>query len=251
MKSLLIKTLSLTGALALYSHAIMGLGVQWAPSPGLEVKGSKGQITDTIAGKSASIELGKVTGLQGFGLKLWIDALPFVDIEATTNVQFGQYDVNLILPDNSKLALKYDLKMPLAPSKPMFARVVNDVSILYPFLKLPPVVTIAKIYVGAGLTYGLSTPLLDSTFARKALKNANLKSDANSADLSKALTEAIVKEGLKQGIGFHLIAGVRVKPPVIPLAVYANVKYHFIGAATPSLADGNSMTYELGGGLAF
>ncbi len=251
MKSVLIKTLTIVSGFAVYANAIAGFGVQWAPSPGLEVKSSKGSITDSVAGKSASIVVDKVSGLQGFGLKFWIDALPFVDIEASSNVQFGQYDVNLILPDNSSIPLKYDMNIPLAPSKPIFARIVNDVSIVYPFLKFPPVISIARLYVGGGLTYGLSTQVLDSSFARKALKDANLNSNSSQDQLSSALTKAITKEGLKQGIGFHLMAGVRVKPPVIPLAIFANIKYHFLGAATPSSADANSLTYELGGGLAF
>ena len=44
MKAAWIKTLALAVAAVGYSHAIFGIGGQWAPAPGLEVKGSEGVI---------------------------------------------------------------------------------------------------------------------------------------------------------------------------------------------------------------
>jgi hypothetical protein len=51
-------------------------------------------------------------------------------------------------------------------------------------------------------------------------------------------------------VGFHLEIGAKAKPPIIPIAVYANMKYHFL-STMPSAVDGNSLTMELGGALAF
>jgi hypothetical protein len=41
-----------------------------------------------------------------------------------------------------------------------------------------------------------------------------------------------------------------VKPPVIPIAAFADIKYHFL-STMPSAVDANSLTMELGAALAF
>jgi hypothetical protein len=248
MRNLFVKTLGLTAAAVMYSHAIFGIGGHWAPSPGTEVKQSR----DTIlsgSGNNFIISEGGVKGLNGFGLKIWIDALPFIDLEATSNIQYGAYDLSLIGPTGADSnAVKFDLGVPLVPDKPVFARIVSDVSVLYPFLKLPPVVSIVKVYAGAGISHVLSTQVLDSKFAAKALSGFN--GTESESEVASKLTKAIVKEGLSSGFGFHVMLGAKAKIPVIPIAAYANLKYHF-GGGLPDAVDASSMTFELGGGLAF
>ena len=253
MKTMFIKTMVLAASAVVYSHAIFGIGAQWAPAPGLEVKSDR----SAIAGSGANqifINQAKVSGLQGFGLKLWIDALPFVDIEAGSNVQLGYYDVSIVGPGaGDSTALKFDLKVPGVDGKPAFARIVSDVTVLYPFLKFPPVISIVKLYAGAGLSHVLATEVLNSSFGKKAIEKAT-NGDATKADspeeVSAILIDQIKKEGLKSGIGFHLEVGAKAKVPVIPIAVYADAKYHFL-STMPKAVDSNSLTYELGAALAF
>ncbi|MEO7424690.1 MAG: hypothetical protein ABI036_05845 [Fibrobacteria bacterium] len=250
MKHILIKSLALAATAVVNSHAIFGIGAQWAPALGLEVKSSNENIasdgTDSI-----SIKQGSVSGLNGFGVKLWIDALPFVDIEAGSNFQYGMYDVSLVEPDGTPHDLKFDLGVPVL-DKPGFARIMTDVTVLYPFLKLPPVVSIVKIYAGAGLTHVLATEILNAKFAKKAVADAKAKGTAvqTTDDISAVLVDAIKDEGLKSGVGFHLEVGAKAKAPIIPIAIFANFKYHFL-STMPSAVDGNSLTMELGGALAF
>lgn len=256
MNSVWTKTLALAAAAVMHSHAIFGIGGQWAPSPGLEVKGSTAEIAQFGSGASTdslSIKQGGVTGLNGFGVKFWIDILPFIDLEATSNVQWGMYDVTVVEPNGDETPLSFDLGVPTV-DKPGFARIMSDVSVLYPFLKLPPVVSLVKLYAGAGLTHVLATEVLNAGFAKKAVNAAIAKSGAGSVDspeeLQEVLTEAIKDEGLTSGMGFHLVLGAKAKPPIIPIAVFANLKYHFL-STMPSVVDGNSLTMELGGALAF
>ena len=61
---------------------------------------------------------------------------------------------------------------------------------------------------------------------------------------------AIKDEGLKSGMGFHLELGAKAKAPIIPIAVFVDFKYHFL-STMPSAVDGNSLTMEMGGALAF
>ena len=254
MRTLLIKTLALAACAAAYSHAIFGIGGQWAPAMGLEVKDSKG----TVAGSGANtiaIDQASVSGLNGFGLKLWIDALPFVDLEAGTNIQYGFYDVKIVGPGTTVTPLEFDLGVPTV-DKPAFARIMSDVSVLYPFLKLPPVVSLVKLYAGAGLTHVMATEVLNAGFAKKAVDKAVAKANGSTAgadspdEVAAILVDAIKDEGLTSGVGFHLMAGAKAKPPIIPLAVFANIKYHIL-SSMPSSVDGNSLTLELGGALAF
>jgi len=256
-----IRTMSLAASAVVYSHAIFGIGGQWAPSPGLEVKASSGTLISSGT-NVITLNQAKVSGLQGFGLKLWVDALPFIDIEAGSNVQFGYYDVNIISPNvttPSKMdttALAFDLNVPLVQGKPVFARIVNDVTILYPFLKFPPLVSIVKLYAGAGITQVIATSVLNKEFSDNALaKDAGSPAAVTSKNYTGAqvvdlLQKEIISEGLKSGIGFHLELGAKAKVPVIPIAIYADGKYHFLGSM-PSAVDANSLTFELGAALAF
>jgi hypothetical protein len=251
MKNMLIKALALAATTVVYSHAIFGIGAQWAPALGLEVKGSKQNIAST-GSDSISLNQGSVSGLNGFGVKLWIDALPFVDIEAGSNIQYGLYDVSVVEPNGTAHAVKFDLGVP-SVDKPGFARIMSDVSVLYPFLKLPPLVGIVKLYAGAGVTHVLATEVLNAAFAKKAVAKATA-TDASAADTPEKVTAIIVgaikDEGLKSGIGFHLEAGAKAKAPIIPIALFVDFKYHFL-SSMPSAVDGNSLTMELGGALAF
>ena len=249
MKASWIKSLALAAMAVGHSHAIFGIGGQWTPAPGLEIKGSSGTIGGT-AENPVILTQGNVDGLKGFGVKLWIDALPFIDLEAGSNIQWGMYDLKISQgADTAKV--NFDLGVPTV-DKPGFARIVSDVTVLYPFLKLPPVVGIAKLYAGAGLTHVLATEVLNQKFAQKAVDKAVAKGESAGSpdDVEKIIVDAIKDEGLNNGVGFHLEAGVKVKPPIIPIAVFADVKYHFLGAM-PSVVDANSMTMELGGALAF
>lgn len=254
MKAAWIKSLALAAVAVGYSHAIFGIGGQWAPAPGLEIKGSSGTLVGSGA-NAITLTQAKVSGLNGFGVKLWLDILPVIDIEAGSNVQWGLYDVTVAQGD-TKEKLSFDLGVPTV-DKPGFARIVSDVTVLYPFLKLPPLVpvSIVKLYAGAGLSHVIATEVLNQKFAAKAVAKAtNSGANPSAADspekVATILVDAIKDEGLKSGVGFHLEAGAKAKIPIIPIAVFADIKYHFL-SAMPSGVDANGMTFELGGALAF
>jgi hypothetical protein len=252
MKSHWIKVLLLTGALAAQSHAIFGLGMHWAPAPGFETSRATGSIMPVGSSDPSRIQLNTeaVSGLQGFGAKFWIDILPFVDLEATTNMQFGYYDAAFILPgDTTKL--EFDLGIPGLDGKPFFARIYGDAAVLYPFFKIP----LVKLYGGAGLSYGVATQTMTASFARDALAKAEAAGgfdadNANASQVQSVLVDAIKDEGMISGMGFFLQAGAKLKPPIIPIAVYADAKYRFAGYK-PSNVDGGDLSFEVGAAFAF
>lgn len=251
MRRLLASSVMVALGSVMPSHAIFGIGGHWAPAPTLSVKKGEGEIASRN-GQAITVSNGESDPLQGFGIKIWVDALPFIDIEAASNVQFGTYDVTLNVPGVGSTPVEFEHDVPFAPSSPAFVRIHNDISVLYPFLKFPPAISIAKIYGGAGMSYGLATEVLSADFAKKAMEKSDAPNPAtvSEADLAKYLGEAAVDEGLQMGVGFYLQVGAKVKPPIVPIAIYADAKYQFF-SMMPDAVDGPSVTLELGGALAF
>lgn len=230
------------------SFAIIGIGFHYGPNFGTELKATSENEVLSLAGESAelgSVNLGSVkyahgsfTNMQGFGLKLWVDLLPIIDVEATYNVQFGSYDAALSLYGSDgalikkqKIELEFD-GVPFGKASPKFVSMNGDLSITLPITSLP----IIRPYIGGGITYYISTPVLSDEFvgkfmgtAGRALLNAENMTAEEAKQLANELSDALTDEGLSTGIGGHVIAGLRFKLPIIPIAAYANYKYYFGG----------------------
>lgn len=253
MKSLWIKTLLLTGALALQSHAIIGFGAHYTPAPAMEIKSNTGTITPAGATNPITLDLKGSSGLQGLGVKLWIDALPFIDLEIASNLQFGYYDL-AVIQNGTPHEVNFDLGIPGLKDSPFYARSQTDVAVLYPVLKFPPGISILKLYAGGGLSYGAATQTLSAKFAKKALANASTSeydpATDGYAEATKVLVKAIEDEGMVSGIGAFVQAGAHAKLPIIPIAAYADAKYRFLGS-NPELVEGQDLSFELGLALAF
>jgi hypothetical protein len=264
MNSIWIKSLALsaalTTALALPAHAIIGFGAHIAPEFGTTVKKSDGFIMPSSSSDPDRIRLmtGSSSGMSGVGVKLWIDFLPLIDVEGTVNMQVGYYDMAFAVdtafvggPSYDTIQVDPDFSIPFAQAKPFYGRISGDVALLYPFFKIP----LLKVYAGGGLSYIAATPVLSSSFAKAALTKADAGGsfDAETADaddIREVLVDALKDEGMATGVGFFLQAGAKIKPPIIPLAVYANGKYAF-GGPSVSGVDNGGLTLELGGALAF
>ncbi len=247
--------------LAVQSFAIIGIGGHYAPSLGTKLKASKEKIkTFEVNGEKVGdvfYDQKGFSGMQGFGFKLWIDLLPFIDVEATYNIQWGSYNADLIINqgDTEKIQpLEIELSgVPFGKATPKYVAMNGDLSITYPITFIP----ILRPYVGGGLTYYLNTPILDKKFVSQFMKksgdlllnNENGLDPKKSADLATALAKEIAKEGLNKSIGGHLLVGMRAKLPVIPLAAYANAKY-YLGGDFHKDIDYGRFVFELGAAFA-
>ena len=262
------------GALALLaaaqSFAIFGLGGHYVMNTG-SLDASSGTVANLdVSSETANVVLDqkKVDGLGGFGVKLWVDALPFVDVEATGNMMWSRYSASLNFQDQTGAALpgmepvpielEFDGLPGLGKAKPVFAAISGDLSVTYPFDMIPFV----RPYIGGGISYIASTPVMDSAFTQKFLAGEGGKAllaattegasgqmdEAAAQEIGQKLGEALADEGLNTGIGAHAIVGVRVKPPIIPLAIYANSKYYFGGGYDSRFDSG--FVFEIGGGFA-
>ncbi|MFC1584017.1 hypothetical protein ACFL5V_00570 [Fibrobacterota bacterium] len=255
MKLLWIKSLLILAVLTAYSHAIFGIGAQYAPNFTAEIEASQDTVLyQNTTNSNIMLNQKSETGLIGFGGKFWIDFLPFIDIEASTNIQFKEYGAALEadLDGNGTIdtTIELEVEAPIVGKRtPPFVKVSSDLSIKYPFLKFPPAISILKLYVGAGITHVMSTVMLDTEFATKAVTGAGVTDPTDTQAISNAIVDAFKDEGLQSGIGGHALVGAKAKLPVIPIAVFVDGKIHFGGGLPDAVSNG--LTLEMGAALAF
>jgi len=255
------------------AFAIVGVGAHYVMNTG-SLDASSGTVKSVeILGETKPITLNqaKADGLKGIGFKAWIDFLPFVDIEGTLNVAATRYQTSLTIPKikgdpddpasltlgDTTINLSYSPDAPynmiFGEASPLFGVVNGDISVTYPF-DLP----IIRPYIGLGFSYFASIPIVNASFANKMLNDDLINALTNENDpisaakapeeIKKALIKTLEKESYTTGIGGHIIAGLRIKPPIIPVAIYANGKYYFGGNTNKQFSQG--FVLEAGGGFA-
>jgi len=259
------KILTFAAAFALFAStqafAIAGFGAHYVMNTG-SLKGSNGVAQDLGAFGSIKVEQESASTLKGLGFKLWIDILPFIDIEGTFNVAATRYKSFLLIPTptgEEKISLEYAPEAPynmvFSKASPIFGVANGDLSITYPFEL--PVIPI-RPYIGAGFSYFASIPIVNASFTKKmldsspelveALTGAQDPAAASQAasEIGSILAETLKDESYTTGMGGHIIAGVRAQ--VLVLAIYANGKYYFGGNTNSQFTQG--FVLEIGGGLA-
>ena len=238
--------------LATQAFAIAGIGFHYSPNVGTTLKSAE---KAPLKYKDQALDVGFSHGdfdyIQGFGFKAWVDILPFVDIEGTFNIQFASYNATLWAGDE-KIPLEIELGgTPFAKATPKFIAMNADISVTKPFsIPLFPI----RPYVGAGLTIYWNTFILNNAFVEGVLERSGKDLSGSSAkdianELAKNVVDAAKEKGLNKSVGFHLLAGVRAKLPIIPIAAYANVKV-YLGGDYDSDIDAGHVAFELGGGFA-
>lgn len=264
MKKILFSIIIVTISLVLPTQAIIGLGFHYnmALGSGLDASNSSKSYTATGFDLSAGINQSEGSTIQGFGLKLWLDFIPVVDIELATNFKFSEYDVSADLDDGGTIPI--DVNVPLEietglplkeKAKPVWGMIVSDLSIKYPVFKFPPAINIVKLYLGAGASHMASIAILDASTTEEVLDesidpaNPPTSEDQLVTNISESVTNKIKDEGYTSGMGGHVLVGVKVKPPVIPIALYTDGKYHFGGDLPDAVNPG--FTLEMGAALAF
>jgi len=234
------------------AFAIVGAGAHYVMNTG-SLKASSGDISHY----GLKVDQQKSEGLQGLGFKLWIDILPVIDIEGTFNITAGRYKTSLVYPEipgvspASSIDLEYVPEAPYSMlfdrASPIYGVATGDVSITYPF-DLP----IIRPYIGAGLSYFVSTPVVNKAFVEKVLEKYPQNGVDDVAPPSEDLRESVIKvlknTDYESGIGGHIIAGIRFKLPIIPIAAYTNGKYYFGGSTSSQFSQG--FVLEVGGGFA-
>jgi len=223
----------------LFAISILMLSINSFALVGISVHGGIDMISiDEFNGEIANIKIGdkeyslgnlmreEIKNPVAFGAQLYFD-LPIVPIGIETgfSASYAKYkwtaSNSLTGPDGP-----IDLDLPGINSSNgtyseefTFLRMSADATLKWYFLNLPPVINVASFYIGGGAGMHFITPIVSEELFREELKNQNVTSGlkVDAEELAKSQTV----------FGGHFVAGVRIKPPVIPIAINVDYKHTF------------------------
>jgi len=212
-----------------------------------------------------SLSIESMTNLFGLGGKIYIDAIPVIDIEAAFFISGNKYDFKVNYPDLKALsdiasggvsvANIANIQDTSFDGLGIFSRIATDITIRYPLLKFPPVVNIFKLYVGAGPSFVLQTPLINEELVNEILNpfieeamSGSLGASPSPTDLADALIDQAKKLELKTG--GHLLLGMHIKPPIFPMGLIIDSRFHF-GLPTDDDMPGTSFSINAGLSIGF
>ncbi len=175
-----------------------------------------------------------------FGGKVFVDALP-VEFEVSVNMGIWQYEgainyIDTFSVEGSDATLSYakeiiGIEKLGAPSffgvkNTPYGKFQTDFTVKKTFKKIP----LIKPSLGAGASAHFATPVISESLVKSALgitddAMAFNVSDLENVDNMKKILDAITDGAKKPKVGMHIVAGIQVKPPVIPLGIYVDGKY--------------------------
>ena len=159
------------------------------------------------------------------------------DIDAF--VKTGNYE-KLLKMDSTDLTLdefglSY-LKM-FGISKTPYFKLHIDASIRKNLFAVPKKLKNFRVYLGGGLSFHLGTPILTPAFVEDVLDSPIKTAIAKGGTVNdfigevdresrlKNIVQTLIDESKDPTFGMHIIAGTMIKFPVIPVGIFADVKY--------------------------
>ena len=209
--------------------------------------------------------------LINFGGKFFLDKIKFIDaVEASFNIGVWEYTSTLNYPTGTRdnitkedveefintgdygrifqmdsidltlenMGINY-LKM-FGVSETPYSKFNIDITIRKNLISLPKTKRIFRLYLGAGVSFHLATPIMTPEFVNDVINNAmdtannnineilaNIKNDeeGDPNELMDMIVDKLVEEAKDPTFGMHLIAGTHIKLPVIPLGIYIDGKF--------------------------
>jgi hypothetical protein len=130
-----------------------------------------------------------------------------------------------------------------------FAKIGVDVTAKWYVFSLPPVVKTFKFYVGGGAGFYFITPIVSEKLIAKelekkypALSTPPVAGSTISFDVDEYIEEVTV-------IGYHFVAGMQLKIPVMPVAF--NVDYKYVSTPENDYGDPTNDFSVIKGSLSF
>ena len=186
---------------------------------------------------------GSFDGAYVLGGYLYIDAIPFIDLEVDANITGNTYDINF--SNNSGLDGAV-AEMDLIPfgwiSTNVYYTLRKKVfSVSIPFLAG------AKLHAGGGFNTHKSSPVADIDMIKNLLggtDDALLNGDVSGldADLLKDLEDNLVDAS-----GFHFQTGLQFK--LLMLDTFLNFRYTIVDDVVPDAGGFGSVNFRLGFGI--
>ncbi|MFH1009011.1 MAG: hypothetical protein V1800_16175 [Candidatus Latescibacterota bacterium] len=157
-------------------------------------------------GAEASLVREEITPPIVFGGHFYVDVLPVIDLEISADVAVQQYH---IVYQRKTLGGILDEEK---EEDATFGRIGIYATIRRDLFVFPPVVHTVAFYAGGGMGVHLITPIISEAFLFD-----NIGSPEDQLDV-----DDLIKEATR--VGGHLLAGVRIKPPIIPIALSVEAK---------------------------
>jgi hypothetical protein len=195
-----------------------------------------------------------------FGGKLYADQIPVVDaVEASFNFGVWEYGASMSMEKVRKTTsglerdtlsvsfLQSNLprlgfsEQTYGVDKIPFAKLQIDLTVRKYLVQFPPVLKTAKLYVGGGFSFYRHTRLLSPSMVRDELskmlpelpqdstasfyQDDPVLDDIASRDRANTLLRSLNGGMTEGGAGVHLVTGLGVKIPVVPLLLYVDTKF--------------------------
>ena len=142
-----------------------------------------------------------------FGGHFYVDALPVIDLEISVDVAVQKYHITY------ERRTFTDILSDSTSEDATFGRIGVYATIRRDLFTFPPIANTVALYAGAGAGIHLVTPIMCEAFLVD-----NIKSPEDQLDV-----DDIIKKATR--MGGHALVGVRIKPPMIPVALGVEAKY--------------------------
>lgn len=258
MKRFLLATLATLAAQSPV-HALVGIGV----SGGINTTSidaahqtiSGADVPKYFGGSTPSLTLHreKMSSTIQVGVKAWLE-IPLLPIEfqVSSNVLWGNYKAHMTYSDGTSTTdIPVDVASPIAgfgeeKGATPYVGLVTDATIRYPLLKFPPALNTLKLYVGAGVTHAMASRVIDKDDVKETFKSASGSFDPAKPENAKGVIE---DELFQSTFGGHLVAGLQVKIPVLPFAIFVDGKW-YLNTAVSDAASNYPLSVSAGLGFA-
>ena len=172
-------------------------------------------IPETTTSGNISVVPESLDGGAGFGIFLYLDIIPVVDLQADFEFVGNLYKFNSIVGDNSS-----GMDFPWGRVSQYYTVRKELIGASVPFLAK------VQIYAGGGFNSHKSIPVVSVKFIEDAFKSMSLE-DAASQDFSDSdITEVLedfIKENQLSSSGLHLQVGAQAK--LLAFNVFTNLRY--------------------------
>jgi hypothetical protein len=206
------------------ASAIFSLGIHG----GMDFNDQDGKILNELLSDGStmlSLESEEIDAPLMGGVHILFDIMPMIDVELGLDVSFAKYSV-IYSTSGGPVVVSFD-------EEAYFGRASAYVSGKYNLIKMP----LFSAYGGAGLGYHFVAPLASKDLIDELIVEEGLSGDELSPE------EFI---DFETTLGFHLLGGLRMKPPIFPFGLTLEGRY-FLTAENDYGDDTNNVfTFALG-----
>ena len=242
MKKWLLKIIITFFPFSIYAIGGFGLNI---PVSAFAVDPTSSDLNIDILGNSTKVGQIDRFGFEnayGVGGYLYIDIIPFVDIDAEVNLTGNAYDFSF---KNDAMDLAG-----IVPDTLGFAWFSGNayITIQKSIFKLGiPFLAKAKLYGGLGFNQHTSTPFIDQEMMQSFVTNENGETDLQNGEFDSAALEDYLSENLIESSGLHFQVGLQLR--LLTFDVFTFYRYTLASDVIPEANGFSSLNLRLGLGI--